>query len=560
MTNSPPTVKRDALGEMSGEALLRLAAQERALSRATCELVTQTDEKALLQLIPELVASLLQVDVVALFLTSEEEASTPRCRVIGLRDGVRLLPPEEAPTDAFATETLKRREPRQRRSWSAPEHGGRGSALAVPLADQDRPVGVLIVARSGSEQFREDHVSLLSAIGQHLALALLRMRQDGPLRSEVWTQELFDSIAEGLIVVDARLRTTYLNPAASEMVGLPATGALGRQVEEILKLEDDAGQPFSTEASPFARAFREDRAVTLTAQIVVGGRRTPVALTVAPMREGSGPAAHAVGMIHDCSREKEQERLRTEFVSIASHEIRTPLTALRGFTELMLSRDVPENVQRDWLSLMNQEAVRLVALLEEMGDLARFESGQISFKPSPVHLSDVVCRVVRLLDGEGKRAHVLLEEVPTVMADADKLTQVITNLLRNALDYSPQEQSVEVEVARRCLAQESGSLVVVNGVSRPNGSHDCQPAVSVAVRDQGVGMTKEELSQAFQPFYRAEASQGLLPEGSGLGLAIAKAIVDGHHGCLWAQSRAGRGSIFGFCLPQSASSLGEGTA
>jgi signal transduction histidine kinase len=434
MTSPLTAEQRDALGERPGPTLLRLAAQERALSRATLQIFAQRDEEALLRLMPDVVSALLQVDLVALFLTSDDDAPAPRCRLVWRQGSVRLLPPEEAPVDAFAAEVLRRQAPRQVRSWSPPEGDPCDSALAVPLSAQGSALGVLIVGRSAPERFRDDHVCLLSVIGQYLALALLRMRAT-----------------------------------------LPPDG----------------------------------------------------------------------------SRERELERLKTEFVSVASHEIRTPLAALQGFTEIMLSREVPPNVQRDWLSLMNQEAVRLAGLLEELVSLTRVESGQLALKLAPVHLSDVVCRVVRLLDSEGRRAHLLLEEVPEVTVDGDKLAQVVTNLLRNALDYSPEEQPVEVEVARRCLARESGSLVVVNGAARIGTSHDCQPAVSVAVRDRGIGMTAEELHRTFQPFYRTEASRELLPEGSGLGLAITKAIVDRHQGCLWAHSRPGKGSIYGFCLPQN---------
>jgi signal transduction histidine kinase len=184
--------------------------------------------------------------------------------------------------------------------------------------------------------------------------------------------------------------------------------------------------------------------------------------------------------------------------------------------------------------------------------MTRIESGKVRLKLAPVQVNDVVSQVVRLLDGDGRRVHVVIERAPTVMADGDKLAQVVTNLLRNALDYSPPERPVEVEVAGRCLAQHRGSLVAVDGEARTGTTHDCRPTVSVAVRDQGIGMKPEELSHAFQAFFRAEASRELLPDGSGLGLTIAKTIVGRHQGCLWAHSSPGRGSIFGFCLPAQA--------
>lgn len=403
------------VGSGNGPALLRTAAQERALRRAAFQIFAQTDEKALLQVALDAVSSLLQVDVIALFLASNDGA-TLRCRAIRRQNIVQQPTNGSLSEDTLASEVLHKQVPRRTRSWSPPEGKPCASALAVPFSAQGDTRGVLIVGRHTASRFRNDHVALLSALGQDLALALRRLRM--PL----------------------------------------------------------------------------------------------------------------------------------EFISKASHEIRTPLTALQGFTELMLSREVSPSVQREWLGLMNQEAVRLGELIEEMLDVTRIESGQVRLTLTPVRLGDVIARVAQLLNGDGHRVHLLAEEAPSVMADGNKLTQVITNLLRNALDYSQPKLPVEVEVASRCLA-DGEATTVIDGASPIAAVHHCRPAVSVAIRDRGIGMTAEDLRQAFLPFHRSEASRELAPGGSGLGLAIAKAIVERHQGRLWAHSRLGQGSTFGFCLP-----------
>lgn len=408
------------LGEGTGPALLRAAAQERALSRAAFQIFAQTDEEALLRVALAVASSLVQVDVAAIFLRSGNNGDAPRCRAIWSEAGMRRSPPEASPWDALATDVLRRQAPCRRRSWLSPGGELCASALAVPLSVEGEALGVLIAGRHKSSRFRDDHVALLSVVGESLALALRRLRM--PL----------------------------------------------------------------------------------------------------------------------------------EFVSMASHELRTPLTALQGFTELMLSREVSPSVQREWLGLVNQEAVRLGGIIEEMLDVTRIESGQVRLKLASVCLGDVVSRIARLLDSDGRRVRLQVEGVPAVMADGDRLAQVISNLLRNALDYSPSEQPVEVEAASRCLAQECETAEAVDAASPAGAKHRCRPAVSVAVRDWGVGLTPEELSRSFQSFYRTEASRELLPGGTGLGLPIAKAIVERHQGRLWAHSRPGRGSTFGFCLPAQA--------
>ncbi len=426
----------EPLADGDGRALLRIAAQERALRQAALQVSSPADEEGLLRAALKGVFSLVKADVVAVCLTSGDQAD-PRCRALGRGGAVRLLPADDAPVVALAVDALRQQKPRHFRAWQPPDGGQCAWAMVVPVSAQGSGLGALITGRDRPGRFRDEHVSLLSALSQHLALALLRLQ--------------------------------------------------------------------------------------------------------------------------DRSREERMARLGTEFVSMASHEIRTPLTALQGFTELLLSREVTSSVQRDWLRLMNQEATRLGKLVGEMLDLTRIEAGKVDLTLRPVQLDELVCRVVRILGREGQRVRLQAEEAPTVVADEDKLAQVLTNLVRNALDYSPAGRPVRVDVARDCLAQTCGGGGVAAWAAQPHAAGRCQPAASVAVRDQGIGMAHEELARAAQPFYRGDSSADLVPEGSGLGLAIARAILERHQGCLWAHSLLGQGSTFGFCLPARIASTTGGS-
>ena len=224
----------------------------------------------------------------------------------------------------------------------------------------------------------------------------------------------------------------------------------------------------------------------------------------------------------------------------------------------MLSREMPRSQQRDWLSLMNHEAARLANLLGELAQFGSVGPNQGTLRLSPVRMKDIVSQAARLLDRDGERIHVLPEEAPAVTADGEKLAQVVINLLRNALAYSPEGQRVEVEIDQDCLARKL-DFQIIDSPQQHRLAGGCRPAVSVAVRDRGVGMSADELTRVFEPFYRGKSARDLLPEGSGLGLAIANAIVERHQGCLWAHSRSGAGSTIGFCLPAVASSENNGT-
>jgi signal transduction histidine kinase len=251
----------------------------------------------------------------------------------------------------------------------------------------------------------------------------------------------------------------------------------------------------------------------------------------------------------------EQGRRAHELVSIASHELRTPLTALQGFSELLLSREVSEEVQKSWISLINQESVRLGSLIGELLDLTRLESGRAKLNLEPVNLRDVAEHVISLWRGDSRRSRFFIRfqaGVPCLEADLYKLTRVLANLVSNAVNYSPPGAPIRIEVAPRCLARPSTPHLGLPG------SEDalCPAGASIAVRDRGVGISLEDQARVFQPFYRVAPVEGEgcagpagKAAGAGLGLTIARRLVEWHGGLMWVESCLGKGSTFGFCLP-----------
>ena len=251
----------------------------------------------------------------------------------------------------------------------------------------------------------------------------------------------------------------------------------------------------------------------------------------------------------------EQGRRAQEFVSVASHEIRTPLTALQGFSELLLSREVSEDVQKSWISLINQESVRLGSLIGELLDLTRLESGRVKLNLAPVNLRQAAEHVVSLWGNERRRSRFSIRfqaGVPRPIADLYKLTQVLANLVSNAVNYSPPGAPIRIDVAPGCLA---GPSTLHLGPPGP-GNAACPAGASIAVRDGGIGISREDQAKVFQPFYRAAQPDGEgaagpsgKSSGAGLGLTIARRLVEWQGGLMWVESCPGKGSTFGFCLP-----------
>jgi PAS domain S-box-containing protein len=231
---------------------------------------------------------------------------------------------------------------------------------------------------------------------------------------------------------------------------------------------------------------------------------------------------------------QEVNRRKSEFVTLVSHELKTPLTSMTGYTELLLAGQGGPLAQRqrEWLGIIGDNADRLVTLIDDLLDIARIEAGRIEVKRTAVDLVPLIQEVAHALRPqiEGKGQWLTLElaaALPAVMGNADRIRQILTNLLSNALKYTP-----------------SGGRITIS--ARGGGSR-----VHVAVQDTGIGVAPEDQAQLFTPFFRAQkdATQGV--GGTGLGLAITRALVELHGGAITVASVPGQGSTFSFTLPTS---------
>ena len=227
--------------------------------------------------------------------------------------------------------------------------------------------------------------------------------------------------------------------------------------------------------------------------------------------------------------------MKSDFVSHVSHELRTPLTAIKGAVDLVL-REVAGPLtekQVHYLTRVRSNTQHLAGLINDLLDLSKIESGKIEVKSSRVSLSSLVHEVVEALRPVAAEKVIALEATirePSILvwADRDKIDQVLTNLIGNALKFTPVQGRVTVSTSR-------------NG-------HE---SVQVSVSDTGPGVPPDEKEKIFAKFYRVPEINGGNSKGTGLGLAIAKALVELHGGRIWVESEEGRGSTFSFILPVS---------
>lgn len=245
-----------------------------------------------------------------------------------------------------------------------------------------------------------------------------------------------------------------------------------------------------------------------------------------------------VSIFRDITHEVEVDRLKSEFVATVSHELRTPMTSIRGYTDVLLmgaAGALNEN-QAHFLNIIKNNTERLTILVNDLLDVSRIESGQVTLSPQALDLrevaEDVIEDVLRRSQEENKPMALSLDaprKLPPVFADAERVRQVLSNLVFNAYHYTP----------------ENGTIIVhIRPLS--GGTH-----VQVDVEDNGVGIAVDDQERIFERFYRGEHPLVLTTPGTGLGLSIVKQIVEMHRGKIWMKSSGipGEGSTFSFTLP-----------
>lgn len=329
-----------------------------------------------------------------------------------------------------------------------------------------------------------------------------------------------DALPDAVLVLDAQLSLVALNAAALEVLGPDAVAFVGEPVGVAFEVRAGGGAPALRTGLPiadgqvdlvFRRADGTD--VPVTATIRANGDSVVVALR--PSGERSGIA----------------------IISTVSHELRSPLTSVKGYTSLMLSRwdRLKDEQKRTMLEQVHHDADRVTRLVTELLDISRLETGRLVLRRQMVDLSTLATSVVEkvaMAIPELDCAVAFAEDVPLVYADPDKVEQVLTNLVENAAKYgSPKGMRV---------------FGVLDG-----------PSVAVAVRDQGDGISPEDLPRVFTKFFRRDHGR---PTGTGLGLWISQGLVEAHGGELTAASEPGEGSTFRFTLPTDAFEREHGDA
>jgi two-component system phosphate regulon sensor histidine kinase PhoR len=330
---------------------------------------------------------------------------------------------------------------------------------------------------------------------------------------------ILSNVADGIVALDRDGKVVLWNGAAEAITGVPQEEAIGRTTAQILQRELESTDGLAQSGPRLVSILREGDEVWLS-------------LSEAVMRDPLGAVAGRIFAFRDISADHVVEQVKSDFVAAVSHELRTPLTSIYGFAETLLRQDIPfgEEERRTFLGYIASESERLTSIVDRLLNVAQLEAGDLQVNVRRIDVASVVSEVVEAVEQSGTlnghRLEVDLPESPlAVDADADKVRQVFSILLENALQYSP-----------------GGGTVLV-------GARREAERIEVRVVDEGIGIPLAERERIFRKFYRAESASRDGAAGTGLGLFIARELVTAMGGRIWVDSTEGEGSSFAFELP-----------
>ena len=394
---------------------------------------------------------------------------------------------------------------------------GYASYLGVPLLGSEGDLqGVLAVFAVVPRVWQEEEIEALAALAANASVAFAKAELYQQVELERGRSvAILANVADGIVAVDRDERVVLWNAAAERITGVPSEEALGRTVAETIQreLRSDAGAAAGDRLVPIRR----------------GDSEVWLSLTEAVMRDPTGDTAGRIFAFRDISAERVVEQMRSDFVSTVSHELRAPLTSIYGFAATLLREDVEfeEGQRRTFLSYIESEAQRLTTIVDSLLNVARLDAGDLKLEIAPVDVRTLVSEVVDTARAEvAVNGHEFVAELPeaplATRTDADKLRQVLANLVDNAVRFSPGGGRVTVGAAQR------GETIVLS------------------VADQGVGIPDVEQERIFSKFYRVGDAQ---TGGTGVGLFIVQGLVNALGGRITVTSAEGRGSSFVVELP-----------
>ena len=359
------------------------------------------------------------------------------------------------------------------------------------------------------------------------------------------------SVGDGIIATDGKGNITLINKVAEKLLDIKSKKVIGKFFSEVLLLEDEKGAPILLDKHPISIALAAGTTTGLSCYYVRKDKtKFPAAITVTPVMlenkiigaveifrditENKKAQEILIKSIHrkkEITRLKELDMAKTQFLSITSHELRTPMTPIKSQIEMLSDGFFGKltKKQKQSLEMISRNVENLDKLLADILDISRVQTGKLRFELSKVQIADCIKYSIENIKASADKKNISIaakiEKLPELTLDNGRIMQVLTNLINNAVKFTPAKGKITVEAEKQ------------------------KNNVLVKVKDTGIGIAGKDMKKLFEPFFQAESSDRRKYGGTGLGLTICKNIIEQHGGKIWVKSRLGKGSIFYFSLP-----------
>ena len=352
---------------------------------------------------------------------------------------------------------------------------------------------------------------------------VIRLTQENLEQESKRLHSILSYMTDGVLATNRRGQITMINDMAKKQLGVENDEALNQNILELLKIEDEYELRDLITQSPELMIYSQN----------VNGEYISLRVRFALIRRESGFISGLVAVLHDTTEQEKEERERRLFVSNVSHELRTPLTSVKSYLEALDEGALSEPVAPDFIRVSLDETNRMMRMVTDLLHLSRIDNATSHLDVELINFTAFITFILNRFDKmrsqDQEKKCELVRDYPItsvwIEIDTDKMTQVIDNILNNAIKYSPDGGKITVSMK----------------------TTDDQMILSIS--DQGLGIPKEDLPKIFDRFYRVDKARSRAQGGTGLGLAIAKEIIKQHNGFIWAKSEYGKGSTFTIVLP-----------
>ena len=398
-----------------------------------------------------------------------------------------------------------------------------GKRLLVPVQDLEARADRLLQGwREQEKKPEEDELGGLRKALEYIT-TYSQARVQALESERTKSTAILDSMTEGVIALDGQGYVVLMNPAARRMLDFAQDQGERRTLLEVVRDRGLADWVEMCQALDTAEPCKREIECYLPSLRII-------AVNAMPMPFSSERRGFLL-VLHDITELRRLEKVRAEFVANVSHELRTPLTAIKGYLETVLDETMLESAtHRRFLEIANSHAERMGRLINDLLNLSDIETGKVVLDPTPISLGDFVQEISAIFEKDAAKKDVrLVNQVPPdvwVQADRDRLSQILVNLVDNAVKYTPKGGSVSFQAEK------------IN-------SHE----IRITVRDTGQGIPPNDLPRITERFYRVDKARARVEGGTGLGLAIVKHLVQLHGGTLHIESEYGKGTTIEFLLP-----------